>query len=352
MMIEKGDICCTLTEEEVRNDFAKLASLRADQLVDRRDTWEIRSGAPTPGKLDILFRGIRTGQKLAQYHHWRHRVRTPTFWMQSGQSILEKWKANETTFLVGAMERVGRCDKKVTDERKLRYNVVRCNSALMTLTHFRASVSKYFSDRTGARDVLDFSAGWGDRLTGFLASESVRSITLVDPRPGSIQCCRRQHEHVRSSKTLVTHQDGAEKVLPLLSDGSVDLVLTSPPYFNLEKYGETEEESVGQIHRTVDTVEGYLSRFLSPVLRHSCRVLRPGGMLVVNIDDNAKANVVICQSFLDIMQSLSEEMTFVGTAALRKSGGFGQFLHTVTRDKAEPIYIYQKVGGNFPPFDP
>ena len=64
-----------------------------------------------------------------------------------------------------------------------------------------------------------------------------------------------------------------------IKDGSVHLVLTSPPYWNLKKYHELE----GQLGHISD-LEIFLSE-LDKVWRHCYRVLVPGGRLICVVGD-------------------------------------------------------------------
>lgn len=339
MIISNARFAYRRSDAEVRADFDRLRNARPEDLVESSSDWEVRTGCPTPRKV-FLFRNVRMGQYLSERMHWKHRVRTGTIWWKSGQDTLERLLANRET-LRNTLERIRNASRKTMTPDELLYEAVRTNSALMTLTHFRTSVSKYLCDVLEARTVLDFSAGWGDRLTGFLASEHVTDITLIDPRPGSISACKRQHAFVRSPARLVTYQRGAEDVVPTLPSHTYDLVVSSPPYFNIEHYGETPAEARGQIRTKVDDVDGYLRVFLRPVLTHSARVLKRGGVLAINVDDNVRTNNYLCKPTLDILNGIPA-LKFVGTAGLRKGSGFGQFQHTKTRTKAEPIYLFEK----------
>ena len=339
MLVRGGKFVYTRTKDEILKDFEKLCSTPHENMIERNTEWETRTGAPTPNK-KYLYRMMRVGQSLAESQHWMHRMQTATRWWPSGQTQLTKWN-RDPSHLDAAAKRIQHATRRQFTDEELRYDTVRANSALMTLTHFRASVAKHLCDTEGARTVLDFSAGWGDRLTGFLASASVKTIVLVDPRPGSIAGCRRQHELVNSPKTLELHQDGAESVLPRLLSDAFDLILTSPPYFDMEHYGETPDEAVGQIRNKVGSVEEYVSAFLTPVLTECARVLRPGGLLALNLDDNLRTKTFVCQPALDILDAL-DVLELVGTAGLRKGTGFGAALQTKTKTKAEPIYLYRR----------
>ncbi len=67
--------------------------------------------------------------------------------------------------------------------------------------------------------------------------------------------------------------------LDWIDDGSVHLVVTSPPYFNLKKYNDHPRQ-LGD----VDDYEHFHDE-LDRVWRHCFRALVPGGRLVVNVGD-------------------------------------------------------------------
>jgi len=325
---------------DILNDFQKLCDLEPEMMVDDTSFWTVREGCPVPKPL-YLYRILRTGQMLSERFHWNHRVRTRTINNVSAEDRMKQIRDDPPLWARNAFQRTRKHSPsmRVND---IWMHVIQTNSALYSLTHFRATVSKHLCDVTHARRVLDFSAGWGDRLTGFLASESVQEITLIDPRPGSIRACKAQHAYINSKKKLKTLQRGAEDALPTLRSNSVDLIITSPPYFNLEHYGETEAEAVGQIRLKVDSNEAYLKYFLQPVLGHCARVLAPGGLLALNVDDNPRLDVRICKPALQELRKLSS-LTFVGTAGLRKGQGMGHHVEgTPNAVRAEPIYIFRK----------
>lgn len=68
-----------------------------------------------------------------------------------------------------------------------------------------------------------------------------------------------------------------------LADGSVDLVVTSPPYFGLRSYQDGGEHYAGQIGDEATPAEFVES--LLEVTRECVRVLKPSGSLWVNLGD-------------------------------------------------------------------
>ena len=335
MLVRNGRFVYTRTPDEVRRDFAKLRDMHPEDMVDRKVKWVTRSGCPAPKPL-WLYRTLHTGQMLSEYHNWRHRVRTPNAHHPSGQAVLNRWK-REPEFLHNMFLKSKQHNSpNASDEFNL-WDTIRLNSALHTTSHFRATVSKHLCETTGAQKVLDVSCGWCDRLTGFLASPRVTHITVVDPRAGSIDAAKKQHAFVGSTAALHAYQDGAEVVLPTLRSKSVDLIVSSPPFFALERYGEDEKQTQGQIWTKCQDNDDFVRVFLEPVIRHCARLLVPGGVLALNVDDNPKEGVWMTRPTLDLAKR--HGLALVGTCGMLKgsgilTGGYGA--------KADPVYVFRK----------
>ncbi len=72
--------------------------------------------------------------------------------------------------------------------------------------------------------------------------------------------------------------------MPELSDTSIDLIITSPPYWQLKDYGKAEQIGFG------DTYEDYINNL--NLVWHECeRVLKPGCRLCINIGDQFARSV-------------------------------------------------------------
>jgi site-specific DNA-methyltransferase (adenine-specific) len=76
---------------------------------------------------------------------------------------------------------------------------------------------------------------------------------------------------------------GDARDLSFLDDGSIHLIVTSPPYWTLKKYNNSPEQ-LGHL----EDYEEFLIE-LNKVWRHAYRVLVPGGRLVVVVGDVAVA---------------------------------------------------------------
>ncbi len=81
----------------------------------------------------------------------------------------------------------------------------------------------------------------------------------------------------RATTHRLIHADARD--LSFLGDESVHLIVTSPPYWNLKRYNEHDDQ-LGHI----DDYERFLDE-LEKVWRHAFRVLAPGGRLVCVVGD-------------------------------------------------------------------
>jgi SAM-dependent methyltransferase len=129
--------------------------------------------------------------------------------------------------------------------------------------------------------ILDFSAGYGGRLIGALSLQ--RSYIGIEPCERQVDGLQRARSFLRERNLTRGQADivrgCAEDVLPTMPSRSIDLVFSSPPYYDWEKYSDEPTQSFIR-HRPY---ENWLSGFLRPVIHESYRVLRPSGHLALNI---------------------------------------------------------------------
>ena len=128
-----------------------------------------------------------------------------------------------------------------------------------------------------------------------------------DPATGSI--IKSWHSHAPADWSLYCGQ--AADALRIISEASVDCVVTSPPYFSLRDY-----QVEGQIGLE-DTVEDYVSA-LSSVMDGVFRVLKPTGTLFLNLGDTYYSGKGKSHG----VDRKSSKRRF-GLRAVDKSGGLG-----------------------------
>lgn len=130
--------------------------------------------------------------------------------------------------------------------------------------------------------VLDPFAGVG--TTAAVAIELDRKTVSVDQNSDYIRLIeQRLVEAFPGRDRDWSAVAGDSRNLSHLDDGSVDLIVTSPPYWNKADYGDGSD-NLGNI----DSYPGFL-RELRPVLEESFRVLRPGrkiGLVTANVNQH------------------------------------------------------------------
>jgi hypothetical protein len=149
-----------------------------------------------------------------------------------------------------------------------------------------------------ARDLIDEFAkggavcdpchGWGGRLVGFLLSSAVY-YAGTDPAPathaGVCQIRDTFAPHSGKSQGVELFNSPAEKwtpPTPPTKRGGYDLVLTSPPYFDVEKY-EGGEQSREQF----SSYEAWRDGFYSELIHRAFDWLKPGGTFALQVGSQA-----------------------------------------------------------------
>ena len=157
-------------------------------------------------------------------------------------------------------------------------------------TQFKPIVAKTIYDMTRAKTVLDTSMGWGDRLTGFYASNATHYIGC-DPNPNTFERYHKMiafydqiYDKSKGKKSVHIFNCGAED-LPWDRIKDVDCAFTSPPYFSTERYNEGGEKEELQSWAKFNEYESWRDDFYLPVAQNSFNSLSERGVLLVNILD-------------------------------------------------------------------
>ena len=169
---------------------------------------------------------------------------------------------------------------------------------------------------TNAKTVLDTSMGWGDRLTGFYASNATTYIGC-DPNPNTFERYKKMisfyDKLTGGKKTVRMYNCGAED-LPWDEIKDVDCSFTSPPYFSTERYNEGGEKEELQSWSRYDTYEKWRDNFYLPVAHNSFKSLSDRGFLLINILD-PKVKGKRYRSGDDLINSMKSD--FIGQVGMR-----------------------------------
>jgi hypothetical protein len=125
---------------------------------------------------------------------------------------------------------------------------------------------------------------------------------------------------------------GAEDMLPEIPRRSASLVLTSPPYFDRERYSKDGRQSF----RRYPTYERWRVEFLKTVIAESARILERKGRLVLNVADRGAYPIA-----QDTLAFASDELKLIGTLKMRMP------VRPYQRQnghlyKHEPVFVFEK----------
>ena len=232
-------------------------------------------------------------------------------------------------------------------------------------SQFKPSIAKGFYDYFRSVNVLDFSAGWGDRLAGFYCGETTKSYVGIDPNTLNHPNYKRQVEFYKENQTFFEEPKEVEFICEPAEDvdyskyeNYFDTIFTSPPYFNVEKYSDEDTQS----YIRYKDIDSWNKNFLHKTIEKIIPTLKKDGILAINIADvydaKNKTYFDICNPMNDFIKSqgleyygcIGMEMTKrfnSGGAGNAKSEYFSEDLKDKTKETeniafGEPIWIWKK----------
>jgi len=157
--------------------------------------------------------------------------------------------------------------------------MITMTAGLGSVTKYRTVTSKALIQFFGAKRVLDPCTGWGGRMLGCLAAGADTSYVGCEPDPNTAKGLR----DILADPALPTAVSARARIiakpaeLALAEDiGTMekfDMLLTSPPYFNLEMYTAGEQSSL-----KYPTWEFWTEQWLKPVILASLACLKADGV--------------------------------------------------------------------------
>lgn len=203
-----------------------------------------------------------------------------------------------------------------------------------TCAQFKPNVAKSLYDYFKAKTILDFSAGWGDRLAGFYASDYGEHYVGIDPREQNHPIYQKQIDFYESQRTWFEVDKRADMFQSPAEDfdftpynNYFDLVFTSPPYFNVERYSDSDTQSWVR-YKTADV---WNEQFLHKTLGKIYHAVKVGGIIAINIADvytftGKKQNEGFSdKEYISIVNPMNEFLTGLG---MEYMGAIGMALAT------------------------
>lgn len=198
-----------------------------------------------------------------------------------------------------------------------------------TVSYFRPMIAKYIYTIYKSKRVVDFCAGWGGRMIGALATPGIVSYTGIDTnvelRQAYADMANLMRQNGSSSVCVKMLISPAERV-DFAKLRPFDTVLTSPPYWGIEKYEHMP---------AYKTRDDWLHRFMGPVLKR----------VTDNIDVTGKVIINIRQEFTE--QWIINRMEKLGwplkeTLHMNASTLPGRGSKSGKRQNSEPIYVFRR----------
>ncbi len=210
---------------------------------------------------------------------------------------------------------------------------------LGNVTKYRTVTSKAIVSYFGAKKVVDPCIGWGGRMLGTLAAGAEYVGCEPDPKTaaGLRGILADLPEDVRGRAKVL--EGCAEVELAALEEGQYDLLLTSPPYYNLEVYTGGEQSIA-----TWSSWETWSEKWLKPLILLGLRLLRKGGVSCWSVKNFKSDKVYPLANFVAKVHK-DAGWTLVKTVVMKGSGrpGGGRIKEgKATRESEEETYCWRE----------
>lgn len=194
---------------------------------------------------------VRHGMKISEHF-------MDNFWNikdTKGRSFSNQWTSKN-------LEKILRWNRKSHSTpylSEIRRGIYFC-TGMTKNTMYRPTIAKLIVEKYANNGtVLDPCAGWGGRMIGTVAAGS--KYIGFEPNTKTFANLHRIIKFLGIENKVTIYNDGAENINKYTMP-NVDLILTSPPYYNLEIYSDESTQSV----KPNQTYEQWLNDFLGNVI--------------------------------------------------------------------------------------
>ncbi|MDC1439462.1 site-specific DNA-methyltransferase [Flavobacteriaceae bacterium] len=176
----------------------------------------------------------------------------------------------------------------------------------------RFLIEKYLPKNGGI--VYDPCSGWGGRLMGSICSSKNIQYIGCDVNSNIFQ--NRSYERIGEFIQEEIGRKSNYKVHQISSTrfnetddykthkGKIDLILTSPPYFNQEQYSTDKEQS----YNLFPTYESWINGYIKETFQIGYDLLKKGGVLLLNIADTKELPLEL--DTLSVMEDIGFEFQY------------------------------------------
>jgi len=227
-------------------------------------------------RVDTMASTQRVGMKLCEHFF-------PNFFdieNKDGNSFKSLWTANK-------LEKVLRWNRKSHSTpylSELRRGIY-FNYNLAKSTMYRPQMAKMVVTNLGAKRVLDPCAGWGGRMLGTIAAGA--EYVAFEPNTETYEGLLNLSKFLGIQDKVRIIKDSALE-MNKYDIGEFDLILTSPPYFDLEVYSHEDTQSI----KGCDTYSIWVNNFLKPLIELSISHMKVDGWSCWNVHNVGKMKMI------------------------------------------------------------
>tara|TARA_R110000765_G_scaffold355576_1_gene445758 strand:- start:1052 stop:2056 length:1005 start_codon:yes stop_codon:yes gene_type:complete len=207
--------------------------------------------------------------------------------------------------------------------------ILKTFSGVQSVSNFRptAACALYNKYLEKPGDVLDLSAGFGGRLLGAIKSNKVVSYTGLEPSSKTYNGLLNLTKDFGKTKKIKIHLLGSEV---FYEKELYDLCLTSPPYFDKEKYSNESTQSFIKF----PTKDKWYNGFLKNTIKNCFDSLRQNGVFIFNIKDTKSL-----PDFIEKTKKYAKEVGFVFKDTLALELATQTFMKA--KNKEEVLIFYK-----------
>jgi 16S rRNA G966 N2-methylase RsmD len=227
-------------------------------------------------RVDSMASTQRVGMKLCEHFF-------PNFFdieNKDGNSFKSLWKADK-------LEKVLRWNRKSHSTpylSELRRGIY-FNYKLAKSTMYRPQMAKMVVTNLGAKRVLDPCAGWAGRMLGCVAAGA--EYVAFEPNTETYESLLKLIKFLGIEDKVRIIKDSALE-MDKYDIGEFDLVLTSPPYFDLEVYSHEDTQSINGC----DSYSMWVDKFLKPLIELSLSHMKEDGWSCWNVHNVGKMKMI------------------------------------------------------------
>lgn len=262
-----------ITKKDALNDFEALKRFDASNLIKQGELFTKR---PYKWAMsDIYIDMSIIGNTASNYFHQKARFKCDSLNSPSPHRV---WTTEK--FRMNMLKNLWTMPTTKVDSSRLRQAMTLRN---YVASQFKPSAAKALYTHFGSKHILDFCAGWGDRLAGFSACDGTISYTAVDPNESLHPQYGAQVNSYKTGKDVVLYEACAED---MVYSYTFDTIFTSPPYLDIERYTQEDNQSWKKYkYSTSQGSSNWQSGFLQTAIKLAWGALESGGILAINIAD-------------------------------------------------------------------